>query len=141
MSVSSWLTSVAEYVAPRTHTRFDRLRDDWLAIKELYRADASPSDEEYHAARVPARISDVVTALVDEAREDAEGNTEGECMEYVLQERIFDVFGVLGTRDAPAGIRRLLYTLLAELLAAIRTELLHLDSVHRCLVKLVSSRH
>ncbi len=79
---------------------------------------------------MPSHFVALVRLLIDEER--AHGATfQGPCMEHFLKERMFETLCSLGVKDIPAGIRKLMMTIVTDFLTELQQGVLQHNSIHK----------
>ncbi|GAM25616.1 hypothetical protein SAMD00019534_087910 [Acytostelium subglobosum LB1] len=109
------LSTIGEALAP-SNTQLDELKNHWRAIKTFYN-----DNNEESKAQPPTT------------------GRPGPCFDFFLKNRILETLCLLGERDTPSGVRKLVLQTTTILLSDVSMPLLPHMSIHRPICRLISS--
>eukprot|EP01113_Clastostelium_recurvatum_P003702 TRINITY_DN11619_c0_g1_i2.p1 TRINITY_DN11619_c0_g1~~TRINITY_DN11619_c0_g1_i2.p1 ORF type:complete len:830 (-),score=231.43 TRINITY_DN11619_c0_g1_i2:7-2454(-) len=132
-TAGSYLNSFGEVLAPSSQSALDDLKNHWRAIKAFY-IDQKEDIESFQASQLPEHLVSMVNILSDEEKKVGE---TGPAVEFFLQNKIFETLCILGERDTPPGVRKLILVAITLLFSNISLPLLPHMSVHKPLKSLI----
>ncbi|EFA77698.1 hypothetical protein PPL_12307 [Heterostelium album PN500] len=127
-----FLSSIGEVLAPTYHSDLDDLKNHWRSIKTFY-IDKNYDIESFHELQLPGHIISMVSLLIEENK----SGDAGPCLEFFLKNRILETLCLLGERDTPTGVRKLVLQTTTILLSDLSLPLLPHMSVHKPICRLI----
>eukprot|EP01112_Ceratiomyxa_fruticulosa_P008255 TRINITY_DN2134_c0_g1_i1.p1 TRINITY_DN2134_c0_g1~~TRINITY_DN2134_c0_g1_i1.p1 ORF type:complete len:698 (-),score=96.38 TRINITY_DN2134_c0_g1_i1:103-2196(-) len=131
-TAGSYLNSFGEVLAPTVQTPLEDFKQHWRSIRKFY-IDHNDDIETFQASQLPEHLVTMVNLLIQESS----SSDTGPCLEFFLQNKIFEALGSLGERDSPPGVRKLVLVSITLLLSNLSLLLLPHMSVHRSLRNLL----
>eukprot|EP00002_Diphylleia_rotans_P030414 TRINITY_DN6248_c0_g2_i1.p1 TRINITY_DN6248_c0_g2~~TRINITY_DN6248_c0_g2_i1.p1 ORF type:complete len:646 (-),score=135.16 TRINITY_DN6248_c0_g2_i1:293-2230(-) len=123
--------TLVDLVAPAYKSRKSHVEDYWNMIQNIYQQQGDYSNVK--DTNIPIYLDNIVNLLVEEDGE----NPDGECLEYVLEHKVFEVLVTLGKGDNPKGMRALVFRILDDVLTRIKQPLIPHISIHRSISELL----
>ncbi|XP_033757707.1 protein FAM160B1-like isoform X2 [Pecten maximus] len=133
---TNYLHQAVEALAPQIPLQ-EEFVYHWKSVTGYFmdnRGDKLPVDQ----TSIPVHLDQMVVLLQQEESE-ADRNTTGPCMEYLLQHKLLETLYSLGRTDHPPGMKQAVLTFFTKLLSRLQQPLLPHVNVHRAVHRLVKT--
>lgn len=133
---TNYLHQAVEALAPQIPLQ-EEFVYHWKSVTGYFmdnRGEKLPVDQ----TSIPVHLDQMVVLLQQEESE-AERNTTGPCMEYLLQHKLLETLYSLGRTDHPPGMKQAVLTFFTKLLSRLEQPLLPHVNVHRAVHRLVKA--
>ncbi|XP_021378566.1 protein FAM160B1-like isoform X2 [Mizuhopecten yessoensis] len=133
---TNYLHQAVEALAPQIPLQ-EEFVYHWKSVTGYFmdnKGDKLPVDQ----TSIPVHLDQMVVLLQQEESE-ADRNTTGPCMEYLLQHKLLETLYSLGRTDHPPGMKQAVLTFFTKLLSRLEQPLLPHVNVHRAVHRLVKA--
>eukprot|EP01114_Cavostelium_apophysatum_P023822 TRINITY_DN9099_c0_g1_i2.p1 TRINITY_DN9099_c0_g1~~TRINITY_DN9099_c0_g1_i2.p1 ORF type:complete len:649 (-),score=159.93 TRINITY_DN9099_c0_g1_i2:28-1974(-) len=138
-SANSLFSTIGEVVAPSVDTPLESFKFHWKSIRNFY-IDEKYDVESFQEAEVPEHLISMITILLEEERDFHRNGPRSSfqpCLEFFMSNKIMEILCILGEKNKPRGIRKLVFTAINQLLSDMPHSIIPNMSVHKPIKTLV----